>query len=307
MNRLVALSLFLMVLTGLKAQDGIITTNKDTILCRIVSIDNGRILYEVKEKNGSVTSTFIDATRVASFTRSVTSIKSNKSIPSEPSQNSGWNFQMTAGLASLPWYLDNAPSATTDQAFYKSIKTGYQVGITAINESSESAGIGLEYSFFTSGFRGNVLSSTSSNFYAYISEHFNQYIHFLGPSIQFKQFFDRQKRITLCETFSGGALLYRLEDQTSYPNITPSGYTDYTVNTLMTTSTLAAKAGLTATYRLNHNLSIGLGSSFTYGTFKNANLTIRDPENSTKYNNQELSKSFNLSRIDYSFVVRYQY
>lgn len=300
--------LFLILMTSLQAQDRLITTKKDTIACRIVTINDGRILYEVKDKNGSVTGTFIDMSQVASYSRTVpTANKARQTTVKTKSESPGWTHQLSMGKSTMPWYWDGMTTEDTELDYYKQIETGYHFESCAVYWTTEHIGYGLDYSFFTSGFHGKVLTTVGSDAYSTVTERFDQYVHFFGPTIQFLQYLDKRHRFSLNESFSAGAFVFRLEDQTTIPYIQSNSYTDYTVNTLLTSSNLAAKIGLTAGYRKSKNITLGFGSAITYANFKKANLTMRNPENSTSVRNRELSKTFLLSRLDYAIVVRYQY
>lgn len=70
MNKIALLPIFLILFFSAKAQDRIISINHDTIRCSIVSISNERIMYELKNKDGSRTGKFMNLSQVAEYTRS---------------------------------------------------------------------------------------------------------------------------------------------------------------------------------------------------------------------------------------------
>jgi len=103
-------------------------------------------------------------------------------------------------------------------------------------------------------------------------------------------------------------LFIRMEDQATYPTVDNSGYTDVTNNSLMTGNSLSAKFGLTAEYRVNRDVSVGVGGNYIWCLLKKASFESRGPNNtSSTTKNQELPDAMNLSRIDYSLVLRYHF
>ena len=99
-----------------------------------------------------------------------------------------------------------------------------------------------------------------------------------------------------------------MENQISYPNVNQYSYKDISYNTLLTGKTFSGKVGLTAEYRLLETLSVGLGGDFIWCLLKKASLESKGSNNySSSTDNQELSAAMKLSRIDYSFVLRYRF
>ncbi len=310
MNRFLLLPVFLFLIFNLKAQDKIISNSNDTIQCRIVSMDDERILYEVKGENGSITGKFINLSQVATYMRSSPTIKKPNQQPQRRIRpknvpEHAWNLRLNFGKSTIPWYWDFAQEVNTLQDYYNKLKTGYHINASAIRMITNNVGFGLDYSFMSSSFNGNIQSPYESFRYATTSEKFNQYVHFLGPSVHFEQHIDEKRKFTIGESVSAGAHFLRMEDQNTYPIVNESGYTDYKVNTLLTALSMAAKVGITTEYRISQNVSVGLGGGFTFGSFTKANLEIREPNNSISLKNQKLSKALKMSHIDYSLVVRY--
>ena len=313
MNRFTLLPLFLLLFFSLKAQDRIISTTNDTIQCKIVSISNERILYELKEINGSVTSKFIQLSQVSEYTN-FTPIKNGEKLAGKRSTNStnapeqAWTLRVNVGKSTLPWYLDDATSDNATEAYYKKITTGFHINTSAIYLATNNLGFGIEYSFFHSSFYGSITYPFALSMYGLATEDFNQYIHFLGPTILFQQHLDFKRKFVVSESISPGALFYRLEDQITFPTIEQYVYSDYSTNALLTAFSLAAKVGLTAEYRLSQSISLGLGTDAMYGKFNKANVDVQDSNHyTTSLTNQRLSKKIVVSRLDYSFVLRYQF
>lgn len=312
MKRFALLPIFLFLIISLKAQDKIISTSHDTIQCRIVSMDDERILYEVIEKYGLITGKFINMSQVASYIRSSPKTKNANRYSQASTRPINvpehvWNLRLNFGISNMPWYLDNVQDINTMQDYYNKLKTGYHLNTSAIYMITNNAGFGVDYSFMSSSFNGNIQSPYEHSMYATTSEKCNQYLHFLGPTVLFQQHIGIKRKFTISESVSAGAHFVRLEDQNTYPIFDQSGYTEYKVNSLLTAISMAAKFGLTTEYRISQNVSVGLGGGFTLGSFTKANLEMREPNNSISLKNQKLSDALNMSRIDYSFVVRYQF
>jgi len=310
MNRFALLPIFLLLVCTTKAQDRIISTNHDTILCKIVSINNEHIRYELTNKDGSVTGKFMNLSQVMEYTRSVRQEKNSKpgkpklSKPVSTSENK-WRLGLSIGGSTMPRYFDNASDAISDS--YKKLKNGFHINAGAHYMLNNSWGIGAEYSFFNSSFSGDMQTQYSPTEFITISEKTRQYINYLGPSVLLVQDLDARRKFTLNESLSVGALFIRLEDQNTFPNVDNSGYTDVTNNSLLTGISLASKLGISAEYRLCRKVSVGIGGDFIWCSLKKANYEEKGPNNSSSVNNQELTNAMHLSRIDYSIVLRYHF
>jgi len=313
MNKFVLLLIFLFLFSNIKAQDRIISINHDTIQCTIVSINNERILYELKKTDGSVTGKFIKLSQITEYTR-YGKLRNNltqhnqKDVKPVNIPEHVWSMELNVGKSTMPWFLDNMQTASATPDYYNKLKTGFHINTSAHYMINKYLGMGAEYSFFNSSFSGSMQSQYSTSLYALTYEKYHQYINFLGPSVLLQQHLDKQRKFVISEAISAGTLFVRIEDQDIYPNVDQSGYTDVTINSLLTANSWAAKFGLSAEYRLSQNVSIGLGSGFIWGSFKTANYEIRGSNNTnSSLKNQELTKPINLSRIDYSLVLHYQF
>jgi len=312
MNKFALLPIFLILFFSTKAQDRIVSMNHDTIHCTIISINNERIMYELKNKDGSVTGKFMNLSKVAEYTRTPQPDnnsqprKLKKSNPLNVPENL-WYMGLSFGGSTMPWYFDNLES-TAMPDYYNKLKTGFQINTSAHYMITGFLGVGAEYSFLNTGFSGSMSTEYSPTIFLMASEKYRQYINYLGPSVLFLQHLGVRRKFKLRESLSAGALFIRLEGQSTYPNVDYSGYTDVTNNSLLTGNSLSAKLGLGAEYRLDRNVSVGLGGDFIWGLLKKANLESRGSNNySTSTQNQELPNPIILSRIDYSFVLRYQF
>jgi len=313
MNKFALLPFFLILFFSTKAQDRIISIHHDTIHCTILSINNELIRYELKNKDGSVTGKFMNLSQVAEYTHSSQPEKNSKhpmlktSKPVSITENM-WRLGLKVGGSSMPWYFDNVPSSPVMPDFYNKLKTGFHINTSAHYMINGFLGVGAEYSFFDTNASGSMQMEYSSSMFLMFSEKYHQYINYLGPSVLFLQHLDVRRKFILSESLSVGTMFIRLEDQSTYPNVDYSGYTDVTYNSLMTGNSLSAKLGLSTEYSLSRNISVGLGGDILWCSLKKASSESRGPNNSSSSTkNKDLPQALNLSRIDYSFVLRYQF
>ena len=313
MNKYALIPFLLILFFSAKAQDKIISNNHDTIRCAIVSISNEQILYELKNTDGSVTGKLISLSQVAEYSRSNQPGKKSKMIkPSFQklvhSPEKPWCLGLKVGRSTMPWYLDDFQSSTAMPDYYNKLKTGFQINASAHYMIKSFLGLGVEYSFFNTGTSGSMHTEYSPLMFLMDSEKDRQYIHYLGASVLFQQHLDARRKFILSESLSAGVLFLRLEEQSTYPNVSQSNYSDISNNLLLTGNTFSGKVGLTAEYRLLKALSVGLGSDFLWCTLKKANFEAKGSNNdSYSEKNQKLSNAIKLSRIDYSFVLRYYF
>jgi len=314
MNKLALLPFFLLLLFSAKAQDKIISINHDTIHCTILSISNESIFYELKNNDGSVTGKGIPLSQVAEYSRIHQPEKNSKiSEPETPKhvyiRENPFCLGLNIGMSTMPWYFDNYQSSAAIPDYYNKLKTGFHINANAYYKIRDFLGLGVEYSFFKSGIEA---STPTEYYYSSIfimqSEKCRQYINYLGASVLFQQHPDAQRKFILSESLSAGALFLRLEDQTTYPNVSQSGYSDISYNMLLTGYSFSAKMGLTAEYRVFKALSVGLGGDFIWCSLKKASIESKGSNNSgVSSGKQKLANAMNLSRIDYSFVLRYSF
>jgi len=313
MNKFVILPVLLILFLSTKAQDRIISVNHDTIHCTILSINNERIRYEQKNNDGSVTGKFMNLSQVAEYTHS--SQLENNSKPRELKISKPvnmpenlWCLGLNIGGSTMPWYFDNTSSSGLLADYTKKLKTGFHINTGVHYMINSFLGIGGEYSFFDTNSGGSFQSPYSTATFLMVSEKTREYINYLGPSVLFVQHPDERRKFSISESLSAGALFLRLEDQSTSPYVDNSGYTDVSMNSLFTGNALAAKFGLSAEYRLFGNVSVGISGDYIWCSLKKASLESRGSNNeSTSTENQELTKVMNLSRIDYSFVLRYYF
>jgi hypothetical protein len=300
MNKFALLPFSLLLIFNAKAQDRIISINHDTIHCKIVSVDNQGILYELKNNDGTVTGKFMSLSQMEEYSRT----SQTETKPEKHEMCLGLN----AGGSTMPWYLDNYQSYSGMPDYYDELKTGFHIKAAAHYMIKGFLGLGAEYSFFTSNTSGSVQYEYSPSIFLKESEKCRMYINYLGASVLFQQHIGAQRKFILSESLSAGVVFVRLENQVTYPNFNQISYTDISYNTLLTGNSFSGKFGLTAEYRLFKAISLGLGGDFLWCSLKKASYERKGPNNSSSSEDkQKLSNPMKLSRIDYSFVLRYHF
>ena len=312
MNKFALLSFFLILFFSTKAQDRIINMNHDTIHCTILSINNESIRYELKNRDGSITGKYIKLSQVEEYTRSAQQETNRKPLKMKTPKpvnirEKEWCLGLNIGGSTMPWYFDNVQSSATVPDYYNKLTSGFHINTSAHYMITGSLGLGAEYSFFDTSSDGSMQTQYNQSTFLMIRENYRQYINYLGPSVLLVQHIDTRRKFTLSESLSGGLLFIRMEDQGIYPTVDNTGYTDVTNNSLMTGNSLSAKFGLTAEYRLDHNISIGVGGDYLWCSLKKASFESKGSNNNSSSSKQDLSEAMKLSRIDYSFVLRYHF
>jgi len=304
MNKFSLLTFFLVLFFNANAQDRIISTTNDTIHCTIVSISNERIMYELKDIDGSVNGKSISLSQVAKYSR----FHQPETQRPEYSPENPWCLSLNVGPSTMPWYFDNIQSSFATPDYYNKLKTGFHINASAHYMIKSYLGMGVEYSFLKTSTSGSMQIEYSPSIYLSESEKYRQYINYLGASVLFQQHLDARRKFILSETLSAGVLFLSLENQITYPNFSQSSYVDISNNTLLTGNTISGKLGLAAEYKLFKDVSVGLSGDFLWCTLKKASL---ESKGSNDYNysedSQELTEPIKLSRIDYSFVLRYYF
>jgi hypothetical protein len=310
MYKFAILPLFLLHFFRAEAQDRIISDNHDTINCTILSINNKRILYEIKNNDGSVTGKFIQLSHVTEYSRSQQSAKNQdilKTKTYEPEKFPEYPifFDLKAGMSKMPWYFDSFSNSSDIPENFRSLNSGYHINSDIYYKIKSFLGLGVEYSFLKTSSSGIYPLKSSSSLFLMEAEKCIQYINYLGASVQFQQQLFALKKIILSESISSGILFLRIEDQTTSPSVNQSGYSDVANNMLLTGNAFYGKLGLSGEYRIFKTLSAGFGSDLIWSSLKKIRYESKSSNNpGSTTDNQKLSSKLNLSRIDYSLVLR---
>jgi hypothetical protein len=301
MNKFALLPFSLLLFFSAKAQDRIVSINHDTLHCRIISVDNAGILYELKNNDGSVTGKFMPLSQMEEYDRSPQ--------PEKIPEKHEMCLDLSIGGSSMPWYLDNYESYYGMPDYYDKLKTGYHINASAHYMIKRFLGLGAEYSFFNSGTSGSVQqSSYSMSVYSTVSEECRMYVNYLGASVLFQQHPDAQRKFILSESLSGGVVFIRMENQVTSPSYNSYSYTDIASNRLLTGTSFSGKFGLSAEYRLFQAVSLGLGGDFIWCTIKKASYESKGTNNyNSSKDKEKLENPMKMSRFDYSFVLRFYF
>lgn len=310
MQKLFFLSLFCVFTVIVSAQDKIITVNQDTINCRIVSIGAEQISYEQKSSNGYMLGRSIPISQVASYFRLPQSdaYYTRSWRPERP-----WLFRISPGGSWMPWLLEDVEDSPDSG---KKLARGFHLNASGHYLITRFLGVGIQYSFFYSKVNDEYPINAGSYLpiYTMLNEKEKQYVNYVGPSVIFRHFLDRNKKFQLTETLSGGVIFYRGEGQVSTvlpstsPYESPATYSNYSANSLITGRTLGGTFGLSAEYYISPSFSIGIGGDFFFGLLKKVDIEQR---NSNNYNetlkNMELDDPLKISRIDYSLSMSFYF
>ena len=301
MSRIYLLMLVLVTVFTLKAQDRIITVQNDTINCRIQSVTDSHIQYEQPIKGGFVKGKFIPLIEVAEYFR-----KPGKTI-TITKVDKPWVLGFSTGGGYLPLILETY-DANRENEYSSKIINGFQLSTSVHYLFSPYFGAGLQYSFFTSGYKRDELTGVDQIYsnYANTFQRERHYINFGGLSVLFQQSIGPKKKIQLSETLSAGGLLFRYEYQFSRSISQSYGYSSILESGLIHGITLGVNLGLSVGYYILPNLMGGVGADFLYGTKKNAHYTYTN--SSLDYTDRGqfvFGKPLNLSRLNYSLVLRY--
>ncbi len=315
MAKIVLISLLLLAFFTAKAQDKIVTTQNDTIKCKIVLINKDRILYELNSGEGTSQGKFLPLSEVAEYYRSDQPLVKEKKeklkkTKTRTKPDNRWCFGLNAGISNMPWILDHYLFESDVPDTYKNLDKGLHVNTSIHYMINNKLGIGAEYSFSLTRLNNNTYKSSSYYYPTYITvnEKFRQYVNYVGPSILLQQYLGKQKRITLRESLSAGAIYYRLENQTTYPSYSDYTYNDITYNSLMTGNTNGAKIGIAAEYKFSKHISVGLSGDFTWSELESADFESKVyGAYGFSEDNVDLDDPLKLSRLDYSIVLHYTF
>lgn len=216
------IGLLLFVIFEARAQDRIITLQKDTIDCRIVSIENGRIYYEQPAGNGSFTGSSLAMEQVTVYFRvAPAATYENRVLERNTPPEKRWRF----GLQGGPGYMlansvdaENAmtlmgSSAETAQKFYKNLKWGYHIDTDVHNLITESFGIGIRYSLFATAANEPVTINIGDGLnYWYMNMEERIYVNYIGLSLLFRENrLNRSRTLRSNLSLSVGYVSYRDE------------------------------------------------------------------------------------------------
>jgi hypothetical protein len=216
--------------TAALAQDKIITLRNDTIACRIISISDTHIRYELPSASGESKGKFIPIAEVASYVRGSASVPSveptafrqSAELPSDVKRPRFevalfcGGAQMLASTTESELSMQETVSATQGEAqdFYRKLTLGFHTAAELRYMLNKFIGLGLRYSLFASESEfskfvslPNTLGIPSANLY--VRE--NIYLHYVAPSLTFNEWLGSSRKFRLSEEVSLGYAYYRDE------------------------------------------------------------------------------------------------
>ena len=309
-----------------KAQDQIITTQNDTIECKIISINGGKIYYEQKADNKQIVGKSVATTDVHEYYRAENTSDKNKytttrkrqkpEFPLSFSLQSGFNYSLTNYSNLKDIFRSQGSSSSDMDDFIKKLKNGYFFGANVHYMLTEYIGIGFDYnlSYSSADDEFFVQSYNGMNIAAYSSLKLDNKLisNFIAPSFIARQAIGNQQHIYLSGVISPGMLFFREESRTNsyqifwgdnnyYTGDTPLYYEN--ANSVSTGNTFSVKGSFAIEYAITPQFSGGLVANFTYAKINEISLKNADYE----YEDQELEKKLDVSRIDYGFIFRYNF
>lgn len=328
MRKLLLIFLFFVSWAAANAQDKIITIRRDTIECRIVSVNGDRISYEQKNPDNSLVGKSISTLEVLQYYRTgrfnkegyqLGDVKVRRQRPEHR-----WLFSLQGGLSRSFTDYDNlhdnmilsgSTVAAVDDYFSK-LENGYHLSASFHYLLSSSFGIGVDYNLFYAASKGEFLAHGYGtlnilSFSKYESDE-RIYSQFTGASVLFQQYFDKNKKIKISETISPGIVQFRHERRyIVYQPYRGYGYGGYgygptyyqPFNSVLTSTPFGAKGSLAIDYALTSHLSAGIAGDFMWA--KVHKLSAKSQIG--VYKDQKQEKPINISHLDYGFVVRYNF
>jgi hypothetical protein len=280
--------LFMASSTFLYSQDLVVTSEGDSLNCKITKIKGNSIYFTFKHKD-EIRSTLLPLDQVKYHQYNfyqIAIVPANKIISNEiyphfrVAINGGLSYR-TAKLA------DNIPSDF--EKYVKELKSGYHIGLDLSYYFSEQLGIGIKYSVYKSKNEIDNVSVTrpdGSTQYGKMSDNIS--INFIGPFISTRLLNGNKKNSFLMNL--------------------GIGYLGYTDNTLLITdytikgSTVGLCWDIGYDIGISKNLAIGFQLSYMIGT-----LTQYDISDGTTTKTVKLEKNNyeSLSRIDLSIGLRF--
>ena len=287
-------------------QDKIITTQKDTIQCRILSISPTHINYEQKTENQTIAGRFIPINNVSEYYwNSQPQERKSSEKPSTP-----WLIGIQAGGSHLLASTADAKremmnfgiSKSQADDYFRSLKNGFHISGDLHYLIENFFSLGVKYSFFT--------SSAEADFTIRIDDYLytpypifvvmdcaeRLYINYIGPSAFFQQTLDRNDKFRLSQTISLGYVNYRSE-------LRSEAFLGF--NAIAKAHRMGGTLGLSFEYFPVSWLSVGVNAEAMYV------LPIKEVEMITIYGSETIKLEKNdyekLSRLNYSLGVRFHF
>ena len=320
MKKLIFGFLIFMPLQMISGQDKIITIQKDTIHCRIISVSSTHIQYE-QNIDEYMVGKFMPTEQVLEYYRNpkTSEISPHDRIDKRALKpSSRWIIGIYPGRGSLLESTTDDEKSMIDMGIPKSqavdynkqLKHGWSINGDIHYMFSDYFGLGAKYSLFTSSVQKDLTIAVTSIFPEYLCMGMkeNQYIHYAGPSVIFRQWLDENHKFQLTETLSAGYVHYRDEtrmDHNQYTFIYQNMYGPVALyNILAESNTWGAHVGFSADYYPVPWLSVGVNAGFMYARLTKADMSTKEMTETVEFDKKDYTY---LTRIDYSLGIRFYF
>jgi hypothetical protein len=293
------------------AQDKIITTSGDTVLCRILNISEGTITYEQKTNDGQTAGKFISTDRVSEYFREKGSFISLPSKPFRISIEGGYGYLLSSfsdvrdGLAyfatseNISQYLSGMKNGIHLSAdFYLLLNEHFGVG-AKYSLFASSAELALQYYYMGTFADGNTLVGINTYIPVYYATKRTErfYFNYIAPSLFFRQWLDKNRRFALNESLSLGCLFYRAEARNNASSIDPNG--------LKKSRQFAGNFDVSLEYYLLPYLSVSANAGVFYSKIKELETNCIDLNG--KLQTQTSKRSESVSRFNLSAGMHFYF
>ena len=320
--------ILLLAFTYAKGQDKIITTQEDTIFCKIISISPTHILYEQKSDSQNIIGRFIPIEQVQEYYRNSQFQESfpmgeRRIRPKEPFDR--WRIGVQGGGAYLLSSFSNMeqnmqiagiPQSKIDD-YSKHLRNGLYIGADVHFLITHFFGVGLKYSLFTTStrldyslngvgyFTPDELISYSIPIYYPITEKDKYYVNYIGPSVVFQHWLDNNHKFRINEELSLGYVRYRDEGRfDSYQYINTNQGITFLNNILEEGNSLGGSVQVAFEYYPLPWLSVGANAGVLLTSFGSLKTSTKEKSNWQYLKGDD---RINMSRIDYSVGVRFHF
>jgi len=197
------------------------------------------------------------------------------------------------------------PQSNIDD-YRKSYRNGMYFGADVHYLITPFFGMGIKYSLFMTSAKLDYtlyLSPTSGYNSLYFNEKDKYYVNYIGPSIVFQQWLDKNRKFRMNEELSIGYVRYREKDQINSPLIyldTPQSV----VSILAEGNALGGNAQLSFEYYPLLWLSVGANAGASFATFKSLKFSTG---NISFTQDLDAAHRMNMSYLDYSISVRFHF
>ena len=324
-QKVVTIFVLLFAFVYAKGQDKIVTVQKDTIYCRIISISATHIQYEQKDNNQNRMGKFIPIEQVAEYIPSSQLHETPYGAfvskqPQEPFDR--WRIGIEGGGAYLLSFSNieknmqdmGIPQSKIDD-YRKSYRNGMSFGADVHYLITPSFGAGLRYSMFTTSARMDYALYYGYIFYSYgygygiptyytINEKEKIYVNYIGPSAVFQHWLDKNHKFRMNGELSIGYFSYREEDRID-PLFIDTYQGNVSLGNILTEgNTWGGNIQLSFEYYPLSWLSVGANIGASLATFKSMKISTEDISVTQDLN---ADNYMNMSHINYSLGLRFHF